>query len=75
MCMPYGIAIDSSNRVYISDWKTHSILVYTSKGMYVTSFGGKGREQGQFNLPAGLAVDDSGVLYVCDYGNNRVQII
>ena len=38
------------------------------------SFGEHGNGPGQFAYPRRLAVDTSGVLYVCDSDNNRVQV-
>ena len=38
-----------------------------------SSLGSKGSNQGQFNGLYGIAVD-SGVLYVSDNGNSRVQL-
>ncbi len=38
-------------------------------------FGSKGSELGQFNYLRGLAVDrTTGVCYVCDEQNNRIQL-
>ena len=71
---PYGVAIDSSNRVYVSEWGNLRISIFTLEGEFVTSFGSKGSGLGQFRYPSGLAVDSSGVVYVCDTGNNRVQL-
>ncbi len=65
-----GVAIDSSGRVYVSEFKNHSVSVFTSEGQFVTSFGSEGEGQGQFNYPRGLAVDSSGVVYVCDRYNS-----
>ena len=67
----YGIAIDSSDMVYLSilasyDEVVDRIYLFTSEGQFVTSFG-----SGLKN-PRGLAVDNSGVLYVCD--SNCVQL-
>ena len=38
------------------------------------SFGGEGKGPGEFECPRELAVDDSGVVYVCDMENSRIQI-
>lgn len=40
---------------------------------YLTQWGGNGGGPGQFNLPSGIVVDGSGIVYVADYGNFRVQ--
>ena len=34
---------------------------------FVTSFGRQGSEPGEFETPCGLAVDNTGVVYVCDF--------
>ena len=60
--------------VYVSDTCNHRISAFTSEGQFMTSFGGKGKGPGEFYCPYGLAVDDSGVVYVCDGHNNRIQM-
>ena len=63
---PYCIAIDTNNMIYLSIFANEHICMFTSEGQFVTSFG-RGLEN-----PRGLAVDNSGVLYVCD--SNCVQL-
>ena len=63
-----------ATRVYVSEWGNHRVSVFTSEGQFVTSFGGLGEGPGQFVYPYGLAVDSSGVVYVCDGSNNRIQL-
>ena len=61
---PVGIALDpSSKHVYISESDNHRISVFTCEGQFVTSFGADvvGFE------PLELAVDNYGVVYVCDF--------
>ena len=70
---PAGITIDTNDRVYVSEFYNECVSVFSCEGQCVTSFGRKGKGPGEFNCPVALAVDKSGVLYVCDYGNNRVQ--
>ena len=70
----YGIAINFSDTVYVSELHNCRVSVFTSEGQFVTSFGSWGRKPGQFQSPHGLAVDSSGVVYVCDHGNDRVQL-
>ncbi|WP_052359973.1 NHL repeat-containing protein [Solidesulfovibrio alcoholivorans] len=40
----------------------------------VGQWGSSGKSVGQFGTPAGIAVDDSGNIYVADTLNNRVQV-
>ena len=64
-----------SGLVYVSEGGNHRVSVFTSEGGFVTSFGRQGSGPGQFDRPRGLAVDSSGVVYVCDHKNNYcVQI-
>ena len=71
---PAGVAIDSNDMVYVSEWANNRVSVFTSEGVFVTSFGSRGEGPGQFKAPYGVAVDNSGVVYVSDYFNNHVQI-
>jgi len=38
------------------------------------TFGSKGSENGQFKRPFGMTIDSKGNLFVCDWGNDRIQI-
>lgn len=70
-----GIAIDSkNNRVYISDYLRHTILVYNLEGQWLYEIGGRGTRPGYFFYPSSVCVDNSGILYVADTFNHRVQI-
>ena len=73
---PYGIAIGTAGVVCVSECKAdcHRVSVFTSEGQFVASFGDEGKGLGEFDYPRGLAVGYSGVVYVCDRNNHRVQI-
>ena len=72
---PLGITIDTNDVVYVSEGRSnHRVSVFTSEGLFLTSFGGEGTEPGKFLFPSGLAVDSSGFVYVCNNWNNRVQV-
>jgi DNA-binding beta-propeller fold protein YncE len=60
-----GVAIDTSDMVYVSEEWNRRVSVFTSQGRFVTSFG-----HGKLVNSRGLAVDSSRVVYVC---NNGVQ--
>ncbi|MDE0685797.1 MAG: hypothetical protein OXI63_22945, partial [Candidatus Poribacteria bacterium] len=42
---------------------------------YVKTLGTPGQGAGEFQMPLGLAIDESDRLYIADAGNNRVQVI
>ena len=41
---------------------------------FITKWGSEGSEDGQFIQPWDVAVDSSDLVYVPDYGNNRIQV-
>ena len=72
---PIMIAIDiRDNNIYVTEASNNRVSVFTSHGGYLTSFGSRGKGPKQFNSPRGIVVDSLGMVYVCDYGNNRLQI-
>jgi len=70
---PFGIAIDSSNNVYVADTGNNRIQKFDSNGKFITKWGSEGIEDGQFGLLHGIGVDTTGNVYVSDTGNNRIQ--
>jgi AcrR family transcriptional regulator len=70
---PYGIAIDSSHRVFIADGRANQILRLNPAGQVELRLGSKGHATGQFELPHMLAVDRDGSLYVAEVGGRRFQ--
>ena len=74
MNKPLGICI-FDGRVYVTQFSGHCILIYKLDGTFVNQAGGVGRGEGQLNNPYNLAIDEvNGDIYVCDGGNNRIQI-
>jgi DNA-binding beta-propeller fold protein YncE/glucose/arabinose dehydrogenase len=72
---PSGIAIDpSSGNVYLADTANQRITIYSSNGTFLTEFGRYGDEDGSFNSPEGVAVDQEGNVYVADTANHRIQV-
>lgn len=70
-----GLAVDSSDRIFISDTGHHRIVICTPDGGFLTSFGQEGTELGQFKRPCGLDITTDGTLVIADPGNKRLQII
>ena len=53
------------------------IRVYDVSGeepAFAFEIGAFGIEEGQFNYPVDVFVDDTGRLYVADRGNNRIDV-
>ena len=68
-----GVAMDSSNNIYVTDSGNDRVQKFTSTGTYITQWGSAGSGYGQFLGPYGVAMDRSGNVYVIDYHNYRVQ--
>ena len=80
---PYGVFVDASGTVYISDSGNNRIRkVYAVTGMISTIAGtGVGGYTGdgilatntQLYYPAGVFVDAAGAVYIADQNNNRIR--
>ena len=71
---PWYIAATGDNHLVITSGSFHTVMVYTLGGQLVHEFGGGGSDPGRFDGPCGVCVDDSGLVYVADYFNSRVQV-
>jgi hypothetical protein len=70
-----GLAMCPHTKViYVVDADNHRVQAFTDQGDYIHEFGNKGILQGQFDLPASVAVDRLGHVYVGDMDNYRVQV-
>lgn len=72
--LPSGLALDRFNQLYVVDYGSSKISVFSKAGIFQRSFGGKGTGKGLFNVPRGIAVDRYDRLYVADSLNHRVQV-
>jgi YD repeat-containing protein len=71
---PAEPAVDANGNVWVTDNEADTIQKFTDQGKYITAYGSKGTENGQFQGATGLTVNQStGNLYVADCGNNRIQ--
>src|SRR6476469_1841934 len=71
--IPSGIAVDSSDNVYVVDAGNNRIQKFTNNGTFITTWGSYGTGNGQFNSAIDMDVDSSDNVYVVDAGNNRIQ--
>jgi hypothetical protein len=78
---PNGIAVDSSNNIYVADTGNSEIRLITAAGVVSTlagSAGFRGLTDGvgssaQFNIPEDLVLDSAGNLYVADTYNDAIR--
>ena len=71
---PWYIAATGDNHLVITSGSSHTVMVYTLGGQLVHEFGGYGSDPGWFKGLYGICVDDSGLVYVADCFNSRVQV-
>ena len=58
----------------VSSHLSHKIMVYTTEGNLVHTFGERGGDIGEFRGPTGVSVDSDGLIYIVDLHNHRVQV-
>lgn len=79
---PRGLAIDKLGNIYVADRDNHKIrkispsgIVSTFAGSGVWGYADKQGKEAQFHSPLGVAVDDTGNVYVADGYNHRIRKI
>ena len=63
---PSGIAIDSSNDVFVLDTGNNRVQKFSNNGTFITKWGSVGEGEGQFVAPTAIAIDPVGNIYVTD---------
>ena len=71
---PYGVCVNEKGMIMVSDAFNDSILLFSSDGKKLKSFGGSGSNFDQFRNPYHLACDNRERLYVSDCGNHCVKV-
>jgi hypothetical protein len=80
--VPYGLAIDHQDNLYVADRSNNRVrkidregIITNVAGTGAQGFGGDGgpATAAKLNSPVGLAIDAAGNLYIADQGNDRVR--
>ena len=77
---PNDIAIAANGDVFVAQGHTPGargdarVLKFDKDGRFITSWGGKGKEPGQFDVAHGIAIDPTGLLWVMDRENQRIEV-
>lgn len=69
---PY-IAVDNNHHLFAVDPESYRVLVFTTQGDFIEYWGDYGTEAEHFGMPASIAVDHEGGVWVTDAGNSRIM--
>ena len=70
----YGIAFDSSGKLFIADTFNNRIQKYETNGTLITQFGILGTGDGELNWPHDLAINSQDNIFISDTFNHRIQV-
>ena len=72
---PLFFCLDPLNNFVLSDYRSHSIRVFSPEGNLLHTIGREGYQQGMFSYPRGVAVTPNGrFVWVSDNENYGLQI-
>ena len=71
---PSSIAINSHDKIFVSDEYLDKIIVLSTSGEFLFSWGQHGTGDGDFDGPNGLTFDGDGNLLVVDHRSGRIQV-
>jgi DNA-binding beta-propeller fold protein YncE len=73
LARPAGLAL-LDDHLLIVDSERHQVVICGLHGEFISKFGRRGLEPGEFNFPTHIAVDGRKQIYVTDSLNYRVQV-
>ena len=74
MYQPISMAICGD--IILISHLSHCIFNYQLNGKFISRIGKQGEGELEFDIPFGLTINESnGDIYICDYNNNRIQIL
>jgi DNA-binding beta-propeller fold protein YncE len=74
---PNDLAFGANGEVYITQGHgkgDNVVHKFTANGDHVKTWGGTGKEKGQFNQPHSIVINGKGLLYIADRSNQRIQV-
>ena len=73
---PVDVSIGLNDQIVVLDCsqKCRRVVILNKEGELIKSFGSKGYQDGQFNSPCGVDVDEEGRIIVADFENDRIQV-
>jgi DNA-binding beta-propeller fold protein YncE len=76
---PNDVAIAANGDVFVVQGHTPGggdprVLKFDKTGKFITTWGGRGKEPGKFEVAHGIAIDANGLLWVADRENQRIQV-
>ncbi|MBF0135898.1 MAG: hypothetical protein H7833_15520 [Magnetococcus sp. DMHC-1] len=73
---PKGIAMDREGNLYVSDASHANFQIFTKDGQLLMFIGTRGseKERASYMLPAMIAVDEDGRVYMVDQGYGKVDV-
>jgi sugar lactone lactonase YvrE len=79
---PYGVAVDDTGTLYIAEFNGQRIrkvstagIISTFAGTGINGYSGDGAQaaMAQLSYPRGVTVDNTGNVYITDFGNERIR--
>ena len=75
MDVPSGICI-KRNKVYVTQFRSNLLTVYSTEGKYLDSVGGKGKNHLEFDEPSGLDIcTELNRIYIAEFRNHRIHCL
>ncbi len=75
MRYPYALLLGKDDEVFVCEFGNHRLHKFTRDGKSLGTFGGPGKEPGQFHQPWSICFNETGRLIVLDSYNHRVQVV
>ncbi len=72
---PTDVEVAPDGSIYVTDgYGNNRVVKLDSDGTFVTAWGTRGTESGEFDTPHGIAIGGDGRVYIADRGNSRMQV-